>query len=450
MTPSGGPGTLPSRPPTPPLAAEFPTPERNVFAMNERGLRLRLAGVGGALAAVLALGVFGPVRTLGADVVQTSDGKWFGLPEARAGEPPMPVIGPDDIPGDEMLAQSENFKLDATYETVKSNSGFSKSAGLIKRFRSVDEVRNEAFRQGLAAATSGYWKDAAESFKAAGGSTQGLGKQMAMWFCATAYAALGVPDETETAITELLAAFPKSYYFADAQILRAKIALQKGDVAAAAKALAAVPAEKGMNARDLYRAEYTRINFTIELQRKYDEARVAYQKLVDTIARGDATQGEIAGQQANVGIGNCYLAARKAKEAEPFFTKAIESRNADVLAGAYAGLGDIAQLKAQELAEGTNKDLKGAKEKLEEACLSYLRVTIYYKDTVEDNTPVLRALQNQGQVYFLLFDFSGGKDTEMYERGYNSYFELWKNMPEGSPKRAIQKIMADKKKAAGK
>ena len=64
-----------------------------------------------------------------------------------------------------MLLQSESFHVDANYETVKSNTGFSKGAGLIKKIRSIEEVRNEAFKQALADASSSNWKEAAEGFK---------------------------------------------------------------------------------------------------------------------------------------------------------------------------------------------------------------------------------------------------------------------------------------------
>src|SRR5205085_2200471 len=82
--------------------------------------------------------------------------------------------------------------------------------------------------------------------------------------------------------------------------LRAKLALSKGDVDGATKALQAVISAPGMNARDQYRAEYQRINLTLEARGKTDEAKAAYEKLVDTISKGEKAQGEVSGQQANV------------------------------------------------------------------------------------------------------------------------------------------------------
>ena len=422
--------------------------------MKERVLRKRLAGAGVAVLVTAAIaGVFAvllPARSLGADMVQTTDGKWFGLPEPKPapGEPPPTVLGPDDSPTDDMLMQSENWRVDASYETVKGGGGFSKPAGIVKRIVSVEHARNEAFKRAMVDASSEQWKDAAEGFAAAAAAIPGWGKQEALWLRASAYAQLGQKDETLAAITDLLAAFPKSFYFCDAQVLRAKIAVQSGDADGAAKALLSVAAEKGMNARDLYRAEYARINLTLELQKKYDEARVAYQKLADTISRGDSAQGEIPAQQANVGIGNCFVAVGKAKEAEPFFSKASESHNPDVLAGAYAGLGDIAQIQAKDLKDGKEKNLGAAKARLEDSLLCYLRVTLHYNDDVEDEAAVMHALENQGKVYFILFDMGFGKEQELFDRGYNAYLQLWHKLGDGTPqKRTIQKLMAERKAA---
>lgn len=414
--------------------------------MKERVLRKRLAGAGLAFAVTTAaFAVFGlllSAPSAGADMVQTNDGKWFPEPKQADGVPPL---GPDDTPTDDMLMQSEGFKVDATYETVKG-AGFTKSAGLVKRIWSTDRVKNEAFKTARIALESGQWKDAAEGLGDASGALSGYGKQEALWLRAVAYANLGTKDELLAALTDLLAAFPKSYYFCDAQIYRAKVAIGSGDAEGASKALSAVAAEKGMNPRDQYRAEYTRINLTLELAKKYEDARAAYQKLVDTISRGDAVQGEFVSLQANVGIGNCLVRAGKVKEAEPFFTKATESHNADVLAGAYAGLGDIAQMQAKELSR--EKNLPAAKARLEDALLAYLRVTLHYKDDCEDTSTVLRALDNQGQIYFTLFDMSGGKDQDAFDRGYSAFYELWRSLPDGSaPKRDIQKKMSERKAA---
>ena len=109
-------------------------------------------------------------------------------------------------------------------------------------------------------------------------------------------------------------------------ILRAKIALQKGDVAAASKALDAVKTAPGMNARDMYRAEQQRIRLTLEAQKKFDDAATEYRRLVDAIAKEkDVAAVGATRDQALVGLGNCLLAMKKEAEARGFFEKATAS-----------------------------------------------------------------------------------------------------------------------------
>ena len=139
--------------------------------MKERALCTRpkawgiaLAVVAGAATAVLT------ARAARADMVLTADGKWYGLPEPKTGEPPLAPPGADDEPTDEMLVQSEGFKVDATYETVRATGGFSKAAGLVKKIRSHDHAKSEEFKKALNDMSSSLWKDAADEFGAAAGA----------------------------------------------------------------------------------------------------------------------------------------------------------------------------------------------------------------------------------------------------------------------------------------
>jgi tetratricopeptide (TPR) repeat protein len=390
--------------------------------------------------ALAFLGGLGSVA--GADVVLTTGGQWKGV----AKETPL---GPTDHPSDDILSASADFRVDATYETVKSNKGFSAPAAEVAAIYSSARATNEAFRQALNDGESGFFQEAAEGLLTAANAEQGFGKQDALWDRVRAFADAQAVDRVGGAIDELLAAFPKSYYFADAHILKAKVAALKGDAAGAGAALAAVKSAPGMNPRDLLRAEYHRIYLTLEVQRKYDAAATDYRKLVADAEKADQAFAAVIAQQALVGLGNCLLATKKEQEARAFFERATTSKDTSVLAGAYAGLGDVGLTEARALREGGK--LKEAKERLEQTLFDYLRVTTLYRASA-DLGPVLRGLENQARVFVALFEMSGGKECELATRAYGSYVELSKLLPDGPQKRAIVREALEfdqKREAAG-
>ncbi len=384
-----------------------------------------------------------------ADMVLDAGGKWFPAP--AEGTPPAA----DDSPPDEMVAGAADFKVDATYETVTVKSkNFTRPAGAVRRIIASDSLSGQ-FREAMNDASSAFYEDAADKFKTAADELQGFGKQSALYFRVQAYVDGGDVAKALTACDDLIQQFPKSFYFCDVQILRAKVAAMKNVESAAddvTKILAAVSSAPGMNNRDLFRAEWTRIYLTLETRRKFDEAEKAYRDLVSKVEKTDAVQGETVRQQALVGIGNCLVAGKKEAEARTFFEKATESRNSDVLAGAYLGLGNIAYAEAKALRDGGK--LPEAKAKLQDAVAHYLRVTCKYKTEVEDSSPVLDALVNQARVFVILFEMSANakeRDCESAERAWKSYQELV-NMPSvGSARNTFIKefkAFDEKKKAA--
>jgi tetratricopeptide (TPR) repeat protein len=375
----------------------------------------------------LFLGVPAVPSVAHADLIQTADGKWSPWPKD------VPAIA-EGRPGDDVLAQVEDVAVDATYETVKTNGGFNKPAAQVLQVLSSAGPRSEAFKQALNDASSELFVEAAAGFRTAAQGLSGFAKQEALHLAVQASANAGdegALDRTNAAIDELLAAFPKTFYFADVFVTRAKIALSRGDLAGATKAIDAIKAAPGMNPRDAYMADYAKVYFTLELQKKYEQAASEYRVLVERADRErDAAVVSTTRDRSLVGLGTCLVMLHKEKDARPYFERAADSHDPDVLAGAYTGLGDVVLLEAKALRDGGK--LAEARPKLEESLLHYLRVSIKYRADVSDNGPVLRSMESAAKVFITLFDMSGGKDCELADRACKTYSELARLLPDGS------------------
>lgn len=380
--------------------------------------------------ALVSCCIAAPAPRAAADMIQTLDGKWFPWPENA----PMPTD--NDPPSQDALADSDEVKIvDATYEAVKLSKGGTKPAAQVTQLASLDAARDETFKQAMNDASSSLFAEASDGFRAAAGALKDYAKQEALYRAMQAAEGTGDFGRASGAADELLAAFPKTFYFCDAQVLKAKIATAKNDLAGAAAALDAVKNAPGMNPRDSFRAQFTKVSLTLELQRKYEQAAAEYRVLIGSMDREkEAAAVAVTKQRCQVGLGSCLLALKKDKEARPFFLQATESRDPDVLAGAYNGLGDVALVEARALRDA--KQLVEAKAKLEnEAILHYLRVSLKYRNEVTDTTPILRAMENQAAVFIALFDMSGGKDCAAADRACRTYAELVRMLPEGSAQR---------------
>jgi tetratricopeptide (TPR) repeat protein len=395
---------------------------------------LPIATLCSALAVVVS-----PARTAAADMVLGADGKWWPIPAN------VNVPGAEDEPNDDLVLQSRDARVDATYETVKCANPqklLNKPAAFIRKIRSADALENADFRQGNNNAAGGFWKDAAENFRAAAGALNGCGKQEALWSLVRVTAATGDPDATSAAIDDLIAAFPKSFYFADAHILKAKIAKQKGDAAGVSAALDKIKTAAGMNPRDLFRAEHMRTFLTLEAANRGAEAATAYKDLVARMTSDkDAALLVSVKQQCQVGLGNCLLVTGKGAEARAQFEAATESHDADVLAGAYAGLGDIVFTEAKGLRDA--KNLEGAKQKLEEALRHYLRVTLLYAPSVEEDTAVFHAMENQSKIFRTLWEMGNRKEIDLIDRALRTINDLGRKMPQGPQRAAIVREAQD-------
>jgi tetratricopeptide (TPR) repeat protein len=364
-----------------------------------------------------------------ADIVQTADGQWKGVPSDYK-------LGPTDAPPPDAIRGSQGFKIDATYESVKGR-GLSASAGLVKDLWASDQETIGSFKEGLVQYRSNFLADAAESFAqaAAAEDISPLGRQQALYLRALALAEGGQLQPAVAALDDLLGAFPNTYYFADAQLLRAKIAL--GNDAEVKRALDSIKNAKGMNRRDLARAEHLRIFLTLEQTRKYGEALTAYEQLLKDLDRADALEVGAVRELARVGAANALLRGTPSQpdRASQEFRKALAgSSDPDVLAAAHAGLGDVSFAAAKRLQD--EKKMEEAKAALVEATEHYLRVTLVYRDQVTDATPVLTSFENQAKAFAALFDQSDGKDCLSAARAYAAYYDLH-GMLEGAQKRRI-------------
>ena len=410
--------------------------------MIDRSRLFRLV-TGAALGLAVLGSAAGPAW---ADLILGPDGKWVPAPLAKD----APVPGADEEPSNEYLRESAPVQVDAGYDVVKNNRGFNKPTGVVKKILSSDSVINAAFLQAMSDASSSYFQEASDGFAAAAAELSGYGKQLALYYRIQMLANIGEAGPVLGAIDDLLGAFPKSYFYVDVQIIRAKIAMGKNDVDGATKALEAVKSAPGMNARDALRAEWTRIYLTLELGRKYEDAAAAYRALVAASEKASDGQGDVTKQRALVGLGSCLVMTKKEAEAKTFFDKATESRNSDVLAGAYNGLGNVAMAEAKALRDAGK--LPDAKAKLEQAVLHYLRVTVKYKTEIEEQGSVLDSLGQLTKVFATLFEMSGNKDCEVADRCYKTYVELVGMMDAGPQKNAMvrdAKAFDEKRKAAG-
>jgi tetratricopeptide (TPR) repeat protein len=366
-----------------------------------------------------------------ADMVQTNDGKWWPADFQAVKDS---NLGPEDEPADDLLRLTEEYKVTAEYDTVKlSRGGFNRPAGQVRKIRTSDRA-GQAFKRGLLNADAGHWQDAAQDFLDAQNDASPAGKQEAMYLREEALAQVPDVDGAKQAAQDMLAAFPKSFYFANAQILLARVAASTG-TGSISKPLAAVAEAPGMNARDMLQAEWWRIKILEEGSGKWDAARQSYEKLADAAGKAPPEEGGIIRQQAQVGIANALVGAGKQAEAQPYYEKAIaESRDPAVLAAAYAGLGDVVFSMAKDQQRAGKP--KEALETLGTVVLHYLRVSLLYKDQADFDV-LTRTLENQAKAFSAMFDISGMKDCDAFRRAYASYEDLVRLLPDSPQKKQL-------------
>ena len=407
-----------------------------------------------ATAAILLLLAAAPAH---ADMIRLKDGTW--LPKKLNDE-----MGDAKAPNDWMLKKSGKNNGDLAYD--KCGVGRETvSASEVDAFFSTTAFQNEFFRNGDLQGQAGAWLEAADSFAQAAENLKGAARQEAMWKRVLVLAETGDLDATMKAIDEMLTAFPKSYYYAQARDKRARILLSKGKGAGAKKELDQVIAAAGMNARDYFEAKLAKIHFFSLIPAGNDTAKIAatrkeYERAASEIRgrTGAAQEAAIQLLKANTGVGRClvyegeYDKALNTLKTVVGDKKSIQDRG--LLARAYAGMGDAVFAKVKAELKGGNvqkEELPRIQETLTEAALHYLRTAKFYVEVAgDDRFPATAGL---ARVWATQFELGGEKDCALGKRAVKTYYDAHKMLPRGEKQRlftAEAKTFIDKYNAACK
>ena len=405
-----------------------------------------------ATAAFLLLSAAAPAH---ADMVRLRDGGW--LPKKLAKD-----MADAQAPNDDMLRRSGKNNLDLGYDKVKVG-GASVSAGDVAAVFSTAAFQNEYFRNGDLQAQAGAWIEAADSFAQAAENLKGSAREIAMWNRVLVLAETGDLDATLKATDELLTAFPKSFYYAQARDKRARIMLGKGKSADAKKELDQVVAAPGMNARDYFESKLAKINFFSLIPAGDDVGKIAaarkeYERAASEIKGRTGARTEAAVQllKANVGIGRCLVYEGQYDKALSTLQAVVDDKmsvqDRSLLARAYAGMGDAVFAKVKAELKGGNvpkEELPRIQESLTDAALHYLRTSKFYVEAAgDDRFPATAGL---ARVWATQFELGGEQDCDLGKRAAKTYYEAHRMLPRGERQRIFTreaKVFIDKHKRA--
>ena len=351
-------------------------------------------------------------------------------------------VKPGEYPSTAALRASGRSNLELNFDRVKIGSE-SADAAQVSEVYCTKASGNESFSNGLNQGEARFWSSAYESFNAAASELEGADKQVAMWFALEAARASGKIELAETAVRNLLTAFPQGYYAPQARVASARILLNQRRPADAKKALQAVFETPKMNARDKYAAAVNLIAF-FERGKKPASLEKAYRDLVGQIKAARATtSAAVPYMKALVGVGTALIRQGDARNARPIFKEAIDSPAAQsdrsLLAAAYKGLGDATYIEVAEAKKDAKPgDAGDLVKQLDDAVLHYLRVIHFYRAQAGD---VLQpAYQSCAQALEWQFDLAGKRDAEalaLAKRAFSMYAEAHKRMGSGEAKRQL-------------
>jgi tetratricopeptide (TPR) repeat protein len=380
--------------------------------------------------AVLAVSASTPAR---ADILVLRDGNVLPKDlQMKAGE----------APGEADLAKSRSMSLDLAYDVVKGGGKDYPAGQVVDAFLDAAEA-NENYRSAEKHASAGFWEAAAESYAAAAEELKGSAKQQALYKKVLSIANLGDVDGMLKAADEMLAEFPKSFYFGPVQQKRALALASKAKMAESVAALKTVADAPGMNPRDLFEAEYTRLWLTKMVDARtpsdFTAAEKEFRGLVEAIDRHARGKQDAADQRikALARVGKALVHQNKLADARKILDEILGAATATTekaaLAAAYSARGDALHAAAREAQTAGKKDEMTAL--IDDAILDYMRVALMYGDEAEVSD-VYSAKHSLARVYRNLFTLSGDKDCEAASRAYEYYRQAMDMLPQNSPARA--------------
>ena len=392
---------------------------------------------GAAIAAFLLLGTANAAL---ADVVKTRDGQWW----PKKIQPDMEGA---EAPSDEVLKKSGKYNLELSYDEIDIG-GHKFSASEVEEIYSTACYENLSYRNGERQAQSRYYVEAAANFAEAAENLKGSAKEVAMYWRVWCLARTNDAAKTSDAAQQLIDAFPKTYYFAKLQDMRARILINRRQAQAADEEIRKVIAAPGMNARDYFEAKLALI-YLFKFKsagkdsKKYAEARAEYERVAREIeARGATKAAAIQLFKAQVGQGKCHVYEGDYKEALPHFEHVISDpqslKDQGLLAQAYTGRGDVryAMVK-QELAGGKvpAEELPRITNALTDAALDYLRVANVYVESAGDD--LYPATIGAARVWATQFTLTGESDCDLAKRAAKYFFAAHQLLPRGEERRVL-------------
>ena len=407
-----------------------------------------------ATAAILFLCAAAPAH---ADMVLLDDGTWLPSKMTKA-------MGDAKAPSDAALAKSGRNNLKLEYDTVSIGRESVPASRVVDVFATT-AFQNEMFRNGYIQGSAGAFREAADSFAQAAENLKGGARELALWKRVQSIAETGDLDATLKATDELLTAFPKSYYLAQARDKRARIALGKGKGKDAKAELDQVIAAPGMNSRDYFEAKLAKIHFFSLLPAGDDKAKIAAaRKEYESVAReirgrsGAAKEAAIQMLKANTGIGRCLVYEGDYDKALTTLNAVVGDkasvRDAGLLARAYTGMGDAIFAKVKAELKGGNvpqEELPRIQDALTDAALHYLRTSQFYVEQAgDDRFPATAGL---ARVWATQFELGGDKDCALGKRAAKAYYQAHGMLPRGERQRVFTreaKMFIDKFNAACK
>ncbi len=227
------------------------------------------------------------------------------------------------------------------------------------------------------------------------------------------FRAMGEADQVLTYTAKLIAEHPNSRYVPVAYLTQAQTQFEKGDAAKSKKALETLVElvdSKGLSKRWQLECDLGLVLYNPSLT---GEAR--REKLI-IVSSNAGSEYPTVRNRADVAEAESLLADSKFAEAEAIFQRISASSSSDVAtrAAAFCGLGDCLFQKASKLSKGTEEYFTT----LKAALMSYLRVTINYKD---QTSYVAKALFYAARSFDLMGEGQAPNAQKLYMRVLRNY-----------------------------